>query len=110
MAGKSPYPPGYTGVRAQRPDAPYEQYFEDLAAISSSLNSGISGPAVFPTPTESSTHATMRATAKVWQEGFQPDRTFHTQASPEKSLIEAELKRRNIDRTRKEGLGQTGKP
>ena len=105
--GSKSHIPGYTGVRASKPAAPYEAYHEDLAAISTALNSSLSGPAVYATPAQSSTQEQMAKTAAAWQQGFQPDRTFHTRGSPEKSLIEAELKRRTIERTRREGLNQT---
>lgn len=97
--------PGYTGtLRAAKPPAPYDSYEEDVASISASMNSSLFGPAVHKPVDMSATHSAMVQGAAVWKTQFAPDTTFHTRGSPEKSLMEAELQRRQLERTRKEGL------
>ena len=95
---------GYTGkFSTEKAPPPYDSYAEDVAAISSALNSSLCGPAVYATPMISSAHAAMGQTAAAWRDGYAADRTFHTTDSPEKRLMEAELRRRQLDKTRKEG-------
>eukprot|EP00047_Mylnosiga_fluctuans_P001892 m.222334 g.222334 ORF g.222334 m.222334 type:complete len:114 (+) comp10741_c0_seq1:70-411(+) len=106
MAAKRDKPiPGYTGkIQKNAPAAPYDAYKDDLAAISTALNSNFSGPAVYATAKLSSTQQTMLNTSAAWDAGIPLDRTHHTFDSAEKRLVEAELQRRNLERTQREGL------
>ena len=121
MSDQKPLP-GYTGRIATTavPD-PYEEYKQHMAELSTSLRGNIFGPAVFETPTQSSTvqnlafviyspvHYFLKRCSQtnklaVTSNAYQPDATFHSKTSLEKQFVEAELTRRNLEARRKANL------